>query len=356
MDTTEYDPFAPGPFAAGVRTIQLHDLTRERLFPTEVWYPAHKSDADRSAPPDEKRDGLAQPGAYPLIVFSHYAGGHRRSASFLCTYLATHGYVVVALDHSEVVAAELSPRDGETQPKRAARIDAVIASRVPDVRFLLDHLLRGASGLEPSGSATDAAPTSAQHNPVAGISLDAQRIGLVGHSFGGWTALATPEVEPRVGAVVAMGAGGSTHPKPGILPLTLTFAWGRDVPTLFLAAEDDVPIPLSAVDELFDRTPASKRMFILRRADHQHFLDDVEREHEAVRAMDFPGEAAWIPAAMRPIEELSSGEQAHTFVRGLTLAHLDASLRKSGAAERFLASDVEAALAVRGVDAIAHRP
>ena len=190
---------------------------------------------------------------------------------------------------------------------------------------------------------------------TAGIGLDAERIGLVGHSFGRWTVLATPEVEPQVRAVVAMGPGGSTHPRPGILPLKLTFTWGRDDPTLFLAAADDVPIPLTAVFELFDRTPASKRMFILRRADHQHFLDDVEGEHEAVRAMDFPGEAAWIPAAMRPITELCSGEQAHIFVRGLTLAHFDATLRRLKPAEHFLARDVEGELAARGVDVIAHR-
>ena len=63
---------------------------------------------------------------------------------------------------------------------------------------------------------------------TAGIGLDAERIGLVGHSFGRWTVLATPEVEPQVRAVVAMGPGGSTHPRPGILPLKLTFTWGRD--------------------------------------------------------------------------------------------------------------------------------
>jgi predicted dienelactone hydrolase len=78
---------------------------------------------------------------YPLIIFSHSSGGHRRSATFLCVHLASHGYVVAALDHSEVVATELARRDGESGAERAARIDAVIANRVPDVRFLLDHLL-----------------------------------------------------------------------------------------------------------------------------------------------------------------------------------------------------------------------
>jgi dienelactone hydrolase len=345
MRAAGYDPFAPGRFPVGVRTITAPDLERGRLFPCEIWYPAHTGNAARPAGADPRRDAAARPGAHPLIVFSHYSGGHRLSSTFLTRHLASHGYVVAALDHSEVVAKELTGRDGETEAERAARIDAVIASRVPDVRFLLDHLLCGA------GTGTIAA----DDNGTADIGLDAERIGLVGHSFGGWTVLATPEVEPRVRAVVAMGPGGSSHPEPGILPLKLTFAWSHDVPTLYLAAEADVPIPLAGVCELFDRTPASKRLFVLRRADHQHFLDDVEGEHEAVRAMTFPGEAAWIPATMRPIAELCSGEQAHLFVRGLTLGHLDATLRRSDVAERFLANDVEAALAARGVEAIAYR-
>ena len=236
------------------------------------------------------------------------------------------------MDHSEVVALELARKDGESRAERSARIDAIIGNRVPDVRFLLDHLLARED-----------------------LEIDAERIGLAGHSLGGWTVLATPEIDQRVRSVVAMAPGGSSNPRPGILPLELTFAWGRDVPTLYLAGELDVSIPLDGVCELFDRTPGSKRMFVLRRADHQHFIDDVEVAHEAVRAATFPGEAAWIPAAMLPIPELSSGEQAHLFTRGLTLAHFDATLRGSDAANRFLAADVEAKLAVRRVDMFVHR-
>ena len=156
------------------------------------------------------------------------------------------------------------------RPSGKPRIDAIIASRVPDLRFLLDNLLSRAQDIE----------------------LEATRIGLVGHSFGGWTVLATADVEPRVQAIVAMAPGGSSRPMPGVVRLSLSFAWGRDVPTLYLAAEQDTPIPLDRVRELFDRTIASKRMFVLRRADHQHFVDDVQGEHEAVRTMTIPGDAA----------------------------------------------------------------
>lgn len=329
MHRAGYDPFTRGPFTVGRQTVEASDQARSRLFPVEIWYPAD----DQSAGTDEARDASARPGPHPLIIFSHSSGGNRRSSSFLCAHLASHGYAVAAMDHSEVVAPELTRRGGEAAEESAVRVDGIIRSRVPDVRFLLDHLL---------GRGID-------------IELDAERIGLVGHSFGGWTVLATPEVEPRVRAVVALAPGGSSRPRPGILPVTLTFAWGRDVPTLFLAAENDVPIPPDAVAELFKRAPASKRMFILRRADHQHFVDDVEREHEALRAMSLPGDSAWIPAAMRPMAELCSAGAAHLFVRGLTLAHLDATLRQSEAADQFLSVDVEAELAARGVEAFAHR-
>jgi predicted dienelactone hydrolase len=251
MGNTEYDPFAAGPNEVAVRTIEANDSARGRRFPVEIWCPA-----------------VVQ--AKPLIVFSHYSGGHRRTATYLCTHLASHGYVVAAMDHSEVVAPELAPHAGETASEREARIDEIIASRVPDVRFLLDHLLGGGVDIE----------------------LDPARIGLVGHSFGGWTVLAVPEVDARIRAVLALARGGSSNPKPGILQVKLAFGWGRDVPTLYLAAENDVPIPVAGIYELFDRTPSSKRMLIMRPADHQHFIDNVEDAHEGVRAATFPGEAA----------------------------------------------------------------
>ena len=330
FDPAGYAPFDEGPFRVRTHSFEAADEERDRVFPCTVWHPADVA-GSRSA------DRL------PLVLFSHASGAGRNSASYLCSHLASHGYVVGALDHSELVAAKLAPAPDERAEERAARIQAIVASRVPDVRLLLGILLDGEAG---SGAAAAALGQ-------AGLHLDPARVGLVGHSFGGWTVLAVPEVDTRVRAVVALGPGGSSRPKPGILALTLTFDWGRDVPTLYLAAEDDVPIPLDAVTELMNRTRATRRMFVLRRADHQHFFDDVEAEHEALRAMSLPGDAAWIPGAMRPIAELCPGEHAHVFVRGLALAHLDATLRDSDAAAEFLDGDVVADLAARGVAAFA---
>ena len=336
MAGEHYDPFVPGPFAVGVRTLEIRDRDRGRVFPCEIWYPV------ASPPPGGRageRDAPAQPGDHPLIIFSHFSGGGRRTATYLTTHLASHGYAVAAMDHSEVVAPELGPRPGESAAGRARRIDAVIASRVPDVRLLISALTgpRPVAGLD-------------------GIGLDPELVAVAGHSFGGWTALAVPESAPGVRAVVALAPGGSSRPVPGVLPLTLAFGWKRVVPVLILAGDRDVPVPLDGVQEIFGRAPEPKRMFVLRRADHQHFADDVEASHEALRAMTLPGEAAWMTTAMLPISALCPGEHGHAFARGLSLAHLDAVLRGNDAAERFLADGAESALAARGVQAVQHHP
>lgn len=346
-----YDPFARGRFPAGVHTVHTTDARRRRQFPCEIWYPAATPYAGQdlapgaqdhfTAPPHHEartqaaiRDAAAAAGRYPLIVYSHPSGAHRRAATFLCTHLASHGYIVAALDHSEVVAPELAPRGGETDSERAARIDAIMASRVPDVRFLLDRMLCVPLGL-----------------PALELEPDPVRVGIVGHSFGGWTALAATEADPRIRAVVALAPGGASHPRPGILPVTLDFQWSRDVPTLYLVAEGDTALPLAGMYELFARTPATKRMVILRRADHQHFMDQIARQHEALRTMPEAGELAAMQQEMRPMAELCTEDQAHLFVRGLTLCHLDAVVRGQQEAQAFVRGDLMAALARRGVEA-----
>jgi dienelactone hydrolase len=345
MAAEHYDPFVPGPFAVGVRTLEIQDRGRSRVFPCEIWYPAAGPASEGPPPADaaaggtaEQRDAPAQPGDLPLVIFSHFSGGGRRTATYLTTHLASHGYAVAAMDHSEVVAPELSPGQGESAADRARRIDAVIASRVPDVRLLLATLTgpRPIAGLD-------------------GIGLDPELMAVAGHSFGGWTALAVPESEPRVRAVVALAPGGSSRPVPGVLPLTLAFGWEQLVPLLILTGDRDVPVPLDGVQEIFRRAPEPKRIFVLRRADHEHFADDVEASHEALRATTLPGAAAWMAAAMLPMGQLCPGEHGHTFARGLSLAHLDAVLRGDEAARRFLADGAESALAARGVEAVQYR-
>jgi predicted dienelactone hydrolase len=158
MTSVDYDPFVTGPHPVGSRTWQARDEARDRLFTCEIWYPAEPDQLRSADDNGELRDAAPRPGVHPLVVFSRFSGGGRRVSSFLCRHLTSHGYAVAALDHSEVAAPELAARPGETPEQRAARVDAVMASRVPDVCFLLAHLASPGCALSPR-SRPAAAPT-----------------------------------------------------------------------------------------------------------------------------------------------------------------------------------------------------
>jgi predicted dienelactone hydrolase len=348
-----YDPFARGPFPVGVRTGHLTDAPRQRLLPTEVWYPATDAhagqDVDASTrdtyellpvfPPvwqEAVRDAAPRSGSYPLIAFSHGFGGHRRQTTFLCTHIASHGYVVTAPDHTgntlfDVIQAILTLHSSGQLPDPASMLREFMAARPADIRFIIDQALDGATG------------------GLAAM-IDADRIGMTGHSFGGWTTLAVIATEPRIRAALALAPAGGSSPLPAEpLKQALTFEWGRDVPTLFLVAERDSLLPLAGMYELLEKTPATKKMVVLKDADHMHFCDRVEEVHELFRTMPPPGDFERVAKTLPPITELCPGSHAYAFVRGLGLAHMDAHLKADESAARFLAGDIEAALASLGV-------
>lgn len=147
-------------------------------------------------------------GLHPLVLWSHFSGGGRLSASYLCERLATSGYVVAAMDRSESALPE--------------RMRRYIGARVPDLRFLLDVLLA--------------------QTEIEGLHIERERLGAAGHSLGGWAVLAAPggEVDPRIRSVAAMAPAGSSNPRPGIIPAPLAFERRREVPALIVAGEADV--------------------------------------------------------------------------------------------------------------------
>lgn len=143
-----------GAWSVGWRTdtVSYTDPTgAARELKLSVWYPS----ADIDGPAAEYRGAIEDPDAFadavpanedfPVIVFSHGHQGYAENSSFLMTFLASHGFVVAAPDHTNNTLFDGSGRDTEIYAQRPADISAV-----------LDHL--GASAA----------------------------IGL-GHSFGGYT-------------------------------------------------------------------------------------------------------------------------------------------------------------------------
>ena len=348
-----YAPFARGPFPTGVRTTTLTDASRGgRRLPLEVWYPAADAHAghdtvdptrDRyemlpglpSVSQDAVRDAASRAGRWPLVLFSHGYGGHRRQSTFLCTHLASHGYVVASVDHVgntvfEVMHAIMTAQMGGARSDPQATLREFIVARPADTVFMLDEVLRGAGDV------------AAQ--------IDADRIGMAGHSFGGWTTLVTTARDRRIRAALPLApAGGATHLDANALVDAMDLRFGREVPTLFIAADQDSLLPLAGIRDLYERTPAPKRLVVLENSDHLHFMDRIEENHELFRSM--PQDDLFRPAIerMRPMAELTSEAHANTAVRGLGLAHMDAVLKGNEAAARFLAEDAGAALATQGI-------
>src|SRR5262249_52935634 len=153
--------------------------------------------------------------------------------------------------------------------------------------------------------------------------------GITGASFGGWTSLMAPSVEPRIRVVAPMcPSGGKTPIYPGTTNLAreaLDFRWPPDVATLFMVADRDSWLPLYGQIALLGRVPGLKRMIVLKGADHNHFVDDIAYGHEWLRQFTLAhaeteaGGADWraIAGSIAPYAELCPEEKAHLCWRGL---------------------------------------
>lgn len=230
-----------GPLRVGTVTLEVEDPAREdpwalgrphRLM-VQAWYPADAS-ADRtgSAPylPQVARTGpalarklglpsfflnhlayavsrshegvpfAASLGRVPVILFSHGSGGFRGQNTTTFEELASHGFIVVSVDHTGDAAAVVFP-DGEvvlktpegpepeSEAEAMSRKAAAVRSRAADVRRVTELLL-GADGAGIPG-------------PLRGH-VDATRLGVFGHSLGGSTAVEVCRTDARFRACASL--------------------------------------------------------------------------------------------------------------------------------------------------------
>jgi predicted dienelactone hydrolase len=169
MGLSSGNPAPHGATKAGYRSFRWHDPERNRPVWPDVWYP--------STDPSEERpmshglgQGCAIPGAsvaadgapFPLVVMSPGASGSASSYSWLAEYLARNGVVVLGVSHY-----------GESWAYGPDTIDPTAVTRLHDrpgdCTFALHECLR-------SDDFRDR--------------VDPARIGAIGHSSGGATALA----------------------------------------------------------------------------------------------------------------------------------------------------------------------
>lgn len=339
MSDPPFDPFSRGPHPVGVSSFRVGELH------TELWYPAAASLVGADLEPQRQDRYDIVPGMYrgtqaalrdaepapchaprPLALFSHGYGGHRRQASYLTTHLASHGYVVAAVDHLGTCLADMGQGMLASREVKKQRFREALAARPRHLATLVDAV-------------------------AARASVRTTAIGLVGHSLGGWTALAAAGQDPRVAAVVALAPAGGETPAGGEkLRRGVDFEamGGREVQVSFFVAERDSVLPLAGIRTLYRhlQTP-SRRFFLLDNADHLHFADDAKRLHEMFRNVPLMTKIVPVASPFPPFDELCPAEHGHDLARAGALSQLDAVIRGSVTAASALAS-LHVHMATRG--------
>jgi predicted dienelactone hydrolase len=115
-------------------------------------------------------------GPFPVIVFSHGAGGSRDGYAYLGRFWAQNGYVCFIPAHTGSDIGHLQPGQSlKNQPvvKTMVEDPGQFEARVDDVRYIINQL-----------------PTIAVALPGMAGKLDTAHVGLAGHSFDASTALA----------------------------------------------------------------------------------------------------------------------------------------------------------------------
>lgn len=228
-DLSAGHPLEPPAHAVGRASVTLVDGQREgRELGVELWYPARPGGEPLTryevlpgvdfASAFARHGAAPAPGAWPLVLFSHGRTGTRIAYSTFCEALAARGAIVASADHpGDALLDWLGGRHVDDRTNEQ--------NRVADAHVVLRALMHGDPAV-----------------PVGVLNaVDRQRIALVGHSYGAYTAFATAAgargVEPHehVRAVV------------GFQPYTRTMSdslLGRmRVPALLVVAELDRVAP-----------------------------------------------------------------------------------------------------------------
>jgi predicted dienelactone hydrolase len=153
---------SPGNLRWQKRTLVLNDLERAinaRAFLTDLYLP----DPQPATPA-------------PLIVISHGLGSDRTTYAYLAKQFASYGFAVAVPEHpgssSQQIQALISGGSNEvTRPTE-------FIDRPLDIRYLLDQL-----------------EELSKNDPRMRGRMDVQRVGVIGQSLGGYTALALAGAE-----------------------------------------------------------------------------------------------------------------------------------------------------------------
>lgn len=142
--------------------------------------------AEIDADKDASLDPAVRGKKLPVVIFSHGIRGHRNIASGLCREFASQGFVVYSIEHNDGTAASsFDEKKMETNHYMFEDMTDLnlwkerIEVRFEEIKKLLDHI--------------HAFPKDISND----VEYDLDRVVIVGHGFGGCTALLSSFREER---------------------------------------------------------------------------------------------------------------------------------------------------------------
>ena len=236
------DSWGIGPYSSSHTTLKVTAATLGEELTVELWYPGSApapsesplTSFERSSEAREALEELLQAapescptastqshrdgqprtdlGARPLVIFSHCHNCGRYSSFSLAERLASHGLLVLSVDHAGALPF-LESSQGELLSRD--QLDVRVSQIIQLLDVTLDDSLFEDSAL------------------LRGLEVDPERVGIFGHSFGSVTAGRVAQLDARISAVAGLAAPMENLLLPGVEMSEIK------VPVLLVLAEED---------------------------------------------------------------------------------------------------------------------
>jgi dienelactone hydrolase len=219
---------------------------------------------------------------FPVVLYSPGAGEPRTWGTTLVQDLASRGYVVITIDHTDeasavqfpggrVVTSVLQAELARAQKNGTvgALLQKVLDVRVADTRFVAGEVAALAAGHDPDA---DARPLPAG----LAAAIDPDRIGMFGVSAGGFTAAQAMAEDPRIRAGIDLDGATDTPLVKGSQHLAPVFDHGLRQPFLLMGDPATTHRSVASWRNFWNRTPGWHLDLTLRGASSENSYKDAE--------------------------------------------------------------------------------
>ena len=251
-------------FFTGSRQLEILDDKLGISFPVLVHYPTHAQSIPTQTGPytmDVSVDAEIAAGKFPLILISHGNSGSHLIYRTISTYLAQHGYIVAMPEHY----------GNNRRNNELAQSIENLQYRPRHCSLTVDHLIQ-------------------EYTP----SIIREKIGIIGHSFGGYTALALAGGTPWTQSGIAVEVQSDSRIKALILmaPAAAYFypegSLNRvNLPILLMIAQHDQFTPEKWTSDIILKQVPDPAKIILRTIENAGHFSFISPFPPAMKKPDF---------------------------------------------------------------------